>query len=75
MIALPVILVCFDSGFTKTNGYWLLLSAYLFAKLFEHFDREIFAASGLVSGHTLKHFAAAMGLYILLLSFGRRQIA
>jgi hypothetical protein len=75
MIALPVILVCFDSGFTKTNGYWLLLSAYVFAKFFEHFDREIFAASGLVSGHTLKHFAAAMGLYILLLSFGRRQIA
>ncbi|MGB5617316.1 MAG: hypothetical protein WBM78_10780, partial [Desulfobacterales bacterium] len=74
MIVIPVILVCFNSVFTKTGGYWLLLSAYVIAKLCEHFDREIFSVVGLVSGHTLKHLAAAVGIYLLLVSFRRRRI-
>lgn len=74
MIVMPVILVCFNSAYTKTSGYWLLLSAYVIAKIFEHFDREIFALSGLMSGHTLKHLAAAAGIYLLLVSFRRRRI-
>jgi len=74
MIAMPIILVCFNSVFTKASGYWLLLSAYVLAKLFEHFDREIFGFTGVVSGHTLKHLAAAAGIYFLLLSFRRRRI-
>ena len=75
MIVIPIILVCFDSGYTKTSGYWLLLSAYMIAKLCEHFDREIFNVSGVVSGHTLKHLAAAAGIYLLLVSFCRRRSA
>ena len=74
MIVIPIILVCFNSVFTKTSGYWLLLSAYVIAKLCEHFDREIFSVVGLVSGHTLKHLAAAVGIYLLLVSFRRRRI-
>ena len=38
------------------------LAAYGAAKLFEAFDALIFSAGGLVSGHTLKHVAAAVGL-------------
>ena len=75
MMVLPVILIFFDSGYTKVSGYLLLLSAYVIAKLFEHFDKEIFVASGLVSGHTLKHLAAAVGIYLLLVSFRRRRLA
>jgi hypothetical protein len=75
MIVIPVILVCFDSVFIKTGGYWLLLSAYVIAKLCEHFDREIFHVAGVVSGHTLKHLAAAVGIYLLLVSFRRRRLA
>lgn len=74
ILAMPIILVFFNSTYTKTNGYWFLLSAYIFAKLFEHFDREVYGALGFVSGHTLKHIFAALGLYFLLLSFGRRHI-
>ncbi|MGD8949615.1 MAG: ceramidase domain-containing protein [Desulfobacterales bacterium] len=75
MIVIPVILVCFDSVFTKAGGYWLLLSAYVIAKLCEHFDREIFHVAGVVSGHTLKHLAAAVGIYLLLMSFRRRRLS
>ena len=35
------------------------LGAYALAKAFEYFDGEILALSGFVSGHTLKHLAAA----------------
>ncbi len=73
MIALPIILICFESGFTKTSGYWLLLSAYVFAKIFEHLDGEILLATGVISGHTLKHLAAAAGIFLLLASFRRRR--
>jgi hypothetical protein len=73
MLIIPVILVCFKSVFTKVSGYWLLLSAYVIAKIFEYFDREIHAASGLVSGHTLKHVVAAIGLFFLLQSFVNRR--
>ncbi len=74
MIIIPIILVCFNSVFTKTSGYWLLLSAYVIAKICEHFDREIFGVLSVVSGHTLKHLAAAAGIYLLLVSFRRRRI-
>ena len=35
------------------------------AKVFEVFDRPIFAAGRIVSGHTLKHLAAATGVAII----------
>lgn len=36
---------------------------YIAAKLLEHFDPQIFALTGhVVSGHTLKHVAAAVGV-------------
>jgi hypothetical protein len=71
MIVIPVILVSFRSAHKKASGYWLLLSAYVLAKLCEFLDREIFGVLVVVSGHTLKHLAAAAGIYILLSSFGR----
>ena len=74
MMALPIVFVFFNSAKTKTNGYWVLLSAYFIAKLCEHFDKEIYDILEFVSGHTLKHLFAALGLYFLLLSFQRRHI-
>lgn len=72
MVVIPVILICFPSVFTRVSGYWWLLAAYVLAKLFEHFDQEIFGVLGFVSGHTLKHLASAVGVYILLVSYSRR---
>ena len=37
-----------------------MLAFYGIAKLFEFFDAEVFALGGLISGHSLKHFTAAM---------------
>ena len=72
MLLIPVIMVCFESACTLVGGYWLLLGIYLAAKVFEHFDREVFAFHGLMSGHSIKHVVAATGIYVLLLSYERR---
>ena len=73
MLVIPVILICFRPSFTKASGYWFLLLAYVIAKLFEHFDKEMHMATRFVSGHSLKHIVAAIGIYILLVSFVRRR--
>lgn len=73
MLVIPVILVCFKSACTHAGSYWILFSAYAAAKVFEYFDREIYAMLGFVSGHSLKHIVAAIGVYFLLVSFGGRS--
>ena len=73
ILMMPVIFVCFKSRFTHHSGYWALFAAYAFAKLFEYYDAEIFNLSGIISGHTLKHISAAIGLYFLLKTYERRQ--
>jgi hypothetical protein len=54
--------------------YWLLAAAlYAFAKLFEFYDSAIFSFGAILSGHTLKHFAAAAACGALLRYFQKRQ--
>lgn len=46
---------------------------YIAAKLFEFFDAAVFAAGGVVSGHTLKHLAAALAPACLLYALRQRR--
>jgi hypothetical protein len=58
-----------------TRGYDLavVVGFYALAKALEILDRPIFAAGHIVSGHTLKHLAAAAaGYYILRMVLNRR---
>lgn len=73
MIAIPIILLIFKSENGNNRAYWYLLLAYVVAKLFEHFDNEVFTILGFVSGHTLKHIAASIGLYIVYKSFSENE--
>ena len=49
------------SRYTRASDIWGVIAAYVLAKLFEAFDHEILTLGHLVSGHTLKHVAAAAG--------------
>ncbi|MBU1056426.1 MAG: ceramidase [Proteobacteria bacterium] len=73
MLLIPIILITFISIYTKASSYWWLLTAYIIAKLFEHFDGQVLTATGLISGHSIKHIAAAFGICILLFSYERRS--
>jgi hypothetical protein len=58
-----------------THGWviFVLAAAYAVAKVVEVYDRQIFEAGQWLSGHTLKHLAAALGVYLLLLAMQRRS--
>ena len=47
--------------------------ANIVAKLFEHFDAEVYDLLGFISGHSLKHLTAAMGMYVLLFFYQKRN--
>jgi hypothetical protein len=57
-----------------THGWviFVLAAAYGIAKVVEVYDRPIFEAGQWLSGHTLKHLAAALGVYFLLIALQRR---
>jgi hypothetical protein len=63
----------YRSRYTEGAAIFALAAAYALAKLFETYDREIYASGHWISGHTLKHLAAALGVYLLLLSLRRRE--
>lgn len=67
MLALPVILwFCPKHRYLSGPGIALVLLWYGLSKLLEHFDAEIFEIFGhAVSGHTLKHLAAAMSTFVV----------
>lgn len=59
-----------------THQKWLLaaIALYAAAKYFEAFDKPFFQAMRVVSGHTLKHVAAAGGAYCILQMLRRRAV-
>lgn len=72
-LALPLIFILFAPRFSGTI-YWLIAAAlYALAKLFEFYDSTIYSAGTILSGHTLKHFAAAAACGALLRYFQRRR--
>ncbi|MEO5882153.1 MAG: hypothetical protein ABIQ06_07020 [Caldimonas sp.] len=58
---------------TPARAWWAVLGCYAAAKLFELADRPVFAVLGGLSGHTLKHLAAAAGAAWLLHAVVRAQ--
>lgn len=74
IMLIPVIMLLFQSG-TNTNFYtWLVVLAYLLAKIFETYDEPIFHFTGQLSGHTLKHLLAALAPLIFLLGLFKRNL-
>lgn len=74
ILAIPIILLTFKSIYNSSSAYWWLLAAYILAKFLEYFDKEIHTHLLIISGHSLKHIAAAVGVYILLISYEHRKI-
>jgi hypothetical protein len=72
ILVIPVILICYRSKCSHAHAYWWLLLIYIIAKVFEYLDIEIYNASGFISGHSLKHLAASMGVYLLLHYYQKR---
>ncbi len=73
IILIPIIILSYPSQYDGVKGYWYLLIFYVLAKALEFFDAQIFnLLAGGMSGHALKHVAAAIGVYMLIVSFKKR---
>ncbi len=63
MVSIPVILLTQKSTGISPKPFWVLLAWYVLAKVAETYDVQIHDALNVMSGHSLKHFFAAIGLY------------
>ena len=73
MLLIPVILITHKPIVGEPRYFWWMLAFYGVAKLFEFFDAEVFALGGLISGHSMKHFAAAMTPTVFVYALSKRR--
>jgi hypothetical protein len=66
MLAIPLMLFLFPARYDRAGDYLYSFGCYAIAKILEFADRAVFETLGLVSGHTLKHLTAAVGMAFLL---------
>lgn len=72
-IALVLILQLFPPKYTGAF-YWIVAAAlYALAKLLEFYDHAIYSVGSILSGHTLKHLAAAAAAFAILRLFQIRR--
>jgi hypothetical protein len=72
-LVLPLMFLLLPAKYTGT-AYWVIAAAcYVVAKAAEHFDAAVYSLSGFVSGHTIKHLAAAAGCYAILRYYQTRR--
>lgn len=69
MLLIPLLLLLWRGQGLSAKRLWMALAAYAAAKLAEHFDAEILAASGMLSGHSFKHLLAALAAWWLVRAF------
>jgi hypothetical protein len=74
ILLIPTILYLYPARWSHGSGLIAAIGAYMVAKLFEDGDLRIYTALGqVVSGHTLKHLAAAFGAWLVYRMLTQRQ--
>jgi hypothetical protein len=72
-LALPLLFLLFPPKYSGTSCWIIAAVLYACAKLFEFYDHAIYSVGSILSGHTLKHVAAAAACYAILRYFQKRQ--
>jgi hypothetical protein len=76
MIAIPMMMLLFRAKYTRSWELVLVILLYGAAKALEQFDVLVWNAwNHAVSGHTLKHLAAASATYAVLHMLRHRSVA
>ncbi len=71
--AVAVILLLYPARHTHSGLLWGAAGGYALAKIFELADLPVLRATGLVSGHTLKHVTAGLASGCVLWMLARRR--
>ena len=73
VLGIPLMMSLFPPRYTRSLDFVSALGFYILAKIFEAADRQVYALGGIVSGHTLKHLAAAAAAAWILRMLLRRE--
>jgi len=72
-VLLLLVILLLPPRYTRSSDLVIVVAFYVVAKITETADRQIFSAGHLVSGHTIKHLAAAAAGYWILRMLQRRR--
>lgn len=75
LLFVPVLVVARRARSDLSVYIGWMLAFYVLAKVFEHYDEAILAFGNILSGHSLKHLAAACAAASLLVGLRRRHTA
>jgi hypothetical protein len=68
MVLLLLIIILFGTQSLRVGFLWATCITYGLAKVAEHFDRAVYAVTGLMSGHSIKHVLAALAIFWIVLA-------
>lgn len=71
-ILVPAILLLMKNGTPPGTYIWALLLFFLLSKAAEYFDVYLFEQLKDISGHSIKHFLASLGVFFFYLHFNKR---
>ena len=72
-ILILLLVLLLPAKYTRGSDFAIVVGFYVLAKILEESDREVFAVGHIVSGHTLKHLAAAGAGYWILRMLMKRE--
>jgi len=73
-LALPLLFFLFPPKYSGTSYWFVAAALYALAKLLEYYDNAIYSVGSVLSGHTLKHLAAAAACFAVLRYFQKRRL-
>lgn len=73
-ILVLLLALLFPAKYTRGSDFAVVVALYVLAKVLEETDRQVFAVGHIISGHTLKHLAAATAGYWILRMLQKRSI-
>jgi hypothetical protein len=73
-ILILLLSLLFPAKYTRGGDFAVVVGFYVLAKILEESDRQIFALGHILSGHTLKHLAAAAASYWILRMLKKRMM-
>ncbi len=74
LLMIPLVMALYRPRYSHGRYIFFAIGWYALAKALEHFDGQVYAATGaLAAGHALKHLAAAAGCWVLVRMFTVRE--
>jgi hypothetical protein len=73
LLVILLLLWLFPARYSRGADLIVAMGFYVLAKILESLDRPVYNLGHIISGHTLKHLMAALGIYWVFRMLARRR--